>query len=447
MDPEDDRKSHPLTFGGEDANIAADSPSYSLFPAASPFPEPPPLSPLLSFDSFESKPSFRGGEGLLDVPRPLESLSETPIPPFLSKTFDLVEDPSLNSIISWGSKGNSFVVWDPIEFSRMILPKNFKHNNFSSFVRQLNTYGFRKIDTDKWEFANEGFLRGQRHLLRSIQRRRSSASPQQGESSLCEETAKTAVQSEIEQLRKQRSMMMQEVVELQQQQRGTIHQMEMVNEKLHNAERRQKQMVSFIGKIFQNPEILTRLQGTKEQQQKDITFPKPPRKFVKHHESAGDSIIIPAEGIVKFQDELTLPTTAMESNPDLWAEDITDDDMTMVQEFISTPEPAEAVGLIGKSDPNTKGKNLLNPQPFPLSFFPEELLEAKNVPDSELPISVTESIAATTEAGIWGMAFEPTAGSSPQPERSSSGIEKELEPEDTSLLRNRRSHLRDDNPK
>lgn len=65
----------------------------------------------------------------------------TPLPPpFLSKTYDMVDDPSTDSVVSWSGNNNSFVVWDVPEFARDLLPKFFKHNNFSSFVRQLNTY-------------------------------------------------------------------------------------------------------------------------------------------------------------------------------------------------------------------------------------------------------------------------------------------------------------------
>ncbi|KAK0578460.1 hypothetical protein LWI29_010770 [Acer saccharum] len=108
--------------------------------------------------------------------------------PFLSKTYDLVEEGDHHggsnddrengntNIVSWNAEGTGFVVWSPAEFSELTLPKYFKHNNFSSFIRQLNTYGFKKTSPKKWEFKHEKFRKGCRQMLVEITRKRSDTS-------------------------------------------------------------------------------------------------------------------------------------------------------------------------------------------------------------------------------------------------------------------------------
>jgi len=97
---------------------------------------------------------------------------------FLEKVYTILEGCEPN-IACWAEDGRTFFVKQPKVFAAQHLPKYFRHSNFSSFVRQLNFYGFRKlrnesVDTEQqgwWEFKHEKFLKGQRHLLSSIRRK------------------------------------------------------------------------------------------------------------------------------------------------------------------------------------------------------------------------------------------------------------------------------------
>lgn len=67
------------------------------------------------------------------------------LPLFLLKLYEIVDDNSTNEIISW-LNGDQFIIHDPKEFSKVVLPKYFKRANFPSFIRQLNLYDFHKLN-------------------------------------------------------------------------------------------------------------------------------------------------------------------------------------------------------------------------------------------------------------------------------------------------------------
>ena len=48
---------------------------------------------------------------------------------------------------------NAFTVHDNRLLEKDIIPRFYKHANFTSFIRQLNQYKFRKLESKKWTFG------------------------------------------------------------------------------------------------------------------------------------------------------------------------------------------------------------------------------------------------------------------------------------------------------
>ncbi|KAM5547347.1 hypothetical protein ABKV19_001710 [Rosa sericea] len=201
------------------------------------------------------------------LPKPMECLLETGPPPFLNKTFQMVDDPETDPIVSWSEARQSFLVWDCHEFSKTLLPKYFKHSNFSSFIRQLNTYvntsiyrkGFKKVDPDRWEFANEGFQGGKKHLLKSIKRRSRYKKQPQGSNVSSNSTKKAGLEVQLETLNKDQDVLKLEILNLKQQQKYSQHQLTAVEERIRSSECKQQRMLLFLTKTPRKPNFVEQL--------------------------------------------------------------------------------------------------------------------------------------------------------------------------------------------
>uniref|UniRef100_A0A453FGC3 HSF-type DNA-binding domain-containing protein n=3 Tax=Triticinae TaxID=1648030 RepID=A0A453FGC3_AEGTS len=175
------------------------------------------------------------------------------VAPFVAKTFHMVSDPATDAVVCWGGASNTFLVLDPAAFSDFLLPSYFKHRNFASFVRQLNTYGFRKVDPDVWEFAHESFLRGQAKLLPLIVRKKKRAGAGAAGRELCEEEEE--VRGTI-----------QAVQRLRDERRGMEEELQAMDRRLRAAENRPGQMMAFLGKLADDPGVVLRAMVAKKEE-------------------------------------------------------------------------------------------------------------------------------------------------------------------------------------
>ncbi|CDK29461.1 unnamed protein product [Kuraishia capsulata CBS 1993] len=95
---------------------------------------------------------------------PNTSVAQSTSSSFIHKLYSMLEDPSLKHLIWWHpNHGTTFVVSPTEEFSR-VLSNYFKHTNTASFIRQLNMYGFHKVnDSSSNQESSEPLSSQQQH--------------------------------------------------------------------------------------------------------------------------------------------------------------------------------------------------------------------------------------------------------------------------------------------
>ena len=90
----------------------------------------------------------------------------TPFPEKLYHVLQYAEDNDLSDVISFFPHGRAFAIKKSQRFVEEILPKFFKQSRLTSFQRQLNLYGFRRITqgSDNGGYFHELFLQGRPRL-------------------------------------------------------------------------------------------------------------------------------------------------------------------------------------------------------------------------------------------------------------------------------------------
>lgn len=88
----------------------------------------------------------------------------------LYRMLSILEDLGFHDIIAWKSHGRSFQVLHGDKFVKVVLPKFFKQTKLTSFQRQLNLYGFKRLlnGPDMGAYYHPLFLREKQFLCKAI---------------------------------------------------------------------------------------------------------------------------------------------------------------------------------------------------------------------------------------------------------------------------------------
>ncbi|CAJ1948775.1 unnamed protein product [Cylindrotheca closterium] len=116
------------------------------------------------------------------VSSPMQSSNSFQFPWKLYDMLEQAEQDGLHDIVAWqgdgATYGTSFRVFKPQVFVEKLMPRYFKQTKYKSFQRQLNLYGYTRINEGpgKGGYKHKHFLRGNKDLCQYISRQSSEES-------------------------------------------------------------------------------------------------------------------------------------------------------------------------------------------------------------------------------------------------------------------------------
>lgn len=126
--------------------------------------------------------------------------------------------------------------------------------------------GFRKTDPDQWEFANEEFIRGQRHLLKSIHRRKPIHSHSgQGNVTPLTDSEREQFEKEIQNLKGEKVLLQSEVERHTNENQGYEYQLKSLRQKLQNIDSRQRQLMTSLAQLLEKPGYTSSMKQSESQ--------------------------------------------------------------------------------------------------------------------------------------------------------------------------------------
>ncbi|XP_010432706.1 PREDICTED: heat stress transcription factor A-4a-like [Camelina sativa] len=97
--------------------------------------------------------------------------------PFYTCLYEVVNDHSLDSIISWGKSNHSFIIWNPRELDSKLISisrpsRRLPCSSLKKFFHDVKFYGFKRVKgSPRLEFGNAYFVRGKPELLQKMQQK------------------------------------------------------------------------------------------------------------------------------------------------------------------------------------------------------------------------------------------------------------------------------------